>query len=197
MLAQAEDKYTFVIVYEQELSLYGFHQNTMINDQWYEQFNIKADVGTSIGVTRQHSVLLEWTAQSTHIISYQDITNDQKIEIQTYAEERYLTYSFLKHSAKTSEKLSTNLCDDYTTGENKHTMSRQATLHCLEKHSKSVVHAPIAQEGSSFAQREGNSNLDTFDKSIGNTRSATSLGIKYTLHQQHQLRKLGIIMFAN
>ena len=59
MLSQTEDQYPFTIVYEQELSLYGFHQNTMTKYQWYEIFNAKVDVGTSIGVTRQHSVLLE------------------------------------------------------------------------------------------------------------------------------------------
>ena len=96
VLAETEDQYPFAIVYEQELSLYGFHQNTMTNDQWYERFNTKVDVGTSIGVTRQHSVILEWTAHSIHIASYQDITNDQRIEIQADAEERYLAYIFLK-----------------------------------------------------------------------------------------------------
>ena len=80
--AQTEDQYPFVIVYEQELSLYSFHQNTMKNNQWYERFNTKVGVGTSIGVTRQHSVLLKWTAQFIPSVSYQDITNDQKIEIQ-------------------------------------------------------------------------------------------------------------------
>ena len=96
VLAQTEDQYPFAIVYEQELSLCNFYQNTMTNDQWYARFNTIVYVGTYIGVTRQHSVILEWTAQSIHITSYQDITNDQKIEIQTYAEERYLTYIFLK-----------------------------------------------------------------------------------------------------
>ena len=52
VLAQTEDQYPFAIVYEQELSLCDFYQNTMTNDQWYEQLNIKVDVGTSIGVTR-------------------------------------------------------------------------------------------------------------------------------------------------
>ena len=163
VLAQTEDQYPFAIVYEQELLLYGFHQNTTKNDQWYERFNTKVDVGTSIGVTRQHSVILEWTAQSTHIASDQDIANDQKIYIQTDAEEMYLTYIFLKQSASTNEKLRTNLSDNYTTGENKYPTSRQSTLHYLEKHSKSVVRAPIAQEGSSFAQRKGNGNPDTFN----------------------------------
>ena len=164
VLSQTEDQYNFAIFYEQEMSLYGFHQNTMTNDQWYEQFNKKVDVGTSIGVTRQHSVLLGWTAQYTHIAYYQDITNDKKIEIKTDAEEKYLTYIFLKQSANTSEKLRTNLSDDYTTGENKYPTSCQATLHYLEKHRNSVVREPIAQEGSLFAQSKGNGNSDTFYK---------------------------------
>ena len=123
----------------------------MTNDQWYKRFNTKVYVRTSVGVARQNSVLLEWTAQSTHSASYQDITNDQKIEIQTDTKERYLEYIFLKQSAKTSEKLRTNLSDDYTTAEKKYPTSRQETLQYLEKHSKSVVRAPIAQEGSLFA----------------------------------------------
>ena len=58
VLAQTEDQYPFAIVYEQELLIYGFLQNTMTNDQLYELFNTKVDVRTSIGVTRQHSVIL-------------------------------------------------------------------------------------------------------------------------------------------
>ena len=145
VLSQTEYQYPFTTVYKQELSLYGFHQNTMTNYQWYERFNTKVDVGTSIGVTRQYPVLLEWNTQSTHSASHQDINNDQNIEIPKDAEERYLIYIFLKHSAKTSEKLRTNLSDDYTTGENKYPTSRQENLHYLEKHIKSVVHAPIAR----------------------------------------------------
>ena len=116
VLAKTEYQYPFAIVYKQELLLYGFHQNTMKSNQWYEWFNIKVDVGASIGVTRNHSVILEWTAQSTHSASNQEITNDQKIEIQTDSEESHLTYIFLKQSAKTSEKLRTNMSDNYTTG---------------------------------------------------------------------------------
>ena len=154
VLAQTEDQYPFAIVYEQKLSLYGFHQNIMTNDQCYERFNTKVDVGTSIGVTRKHSVLLGWTAQSIHSAYYQYITNDQNIEIQADTEEMYLAYIFLKQSAKTSENIRTNLSDDYTTGENKYPTSSQETLHFLEKHIKVVLCAPIAQEGSSFFTKE-------------------------------------------
>ena len=57
-MAQIKDQYPFAIVYEQELSLYGFHQNALTNDQRYEKFNTKFDVGDAIGVTSDHEVLL-------------------------------------------------------------------------------------------------------------------------------------------
>ena len=40
VLAQTEDQYPFA------------HQNVLTNDQWYEKFNTKVDVGYTIGVTR-------------------------------------------------------------------------------------------------------------------------------------------------
>ena len=80
VLALAKDQYPFAIVYEQELLIYSFHQNTMTNYQWYERFNTKVDVGTAIGVTRHHSIILEWNSQSTHSASYKDITDDKKID---------------------------------------------------------------------------------------------------------------------
>ena len=46
---------------------------------------------------------------------------------------------YLKQSSKTSDKLRTNLSDDYTTGDNKYPVTRQGTLNYLEKHSKSVI----------------------------------------------------------
>ena len=70
VLAHKEDKYPFTIVYYLEVSLDGFHQNTMTNYQWYEQFNNKVNFGTSIGFTSQHSVLFKWNAQSTQSASY-------------------------------------------------------------------------------------------------------------------------------
>ena len=59
VLTHMGDKYPFARVYKQELFLYGFYQNNMTNEQWYERLNTKVDVETAIGVTRQHSVLLK------------------------------------------------------------------------------------------------------------------------------------------
>jgi hypothetical protein len=69
-LAQTEDQYPFATVYDQELNFYSFWQETMSNPQWYEKFNTKADVGSAIGVTRQHKVLLEYAAQENHTLTF-------------------------------------------------------------------------------------------------------------------------------
>jgi hypothetical protein len=62
ILAQTEDQYPFATVYEQEISIYSFNQHSLTNEQWYERFNTKIDVGSAIGVTQQHRVLLEHVA---------------------------------------------------------------------------------------------------------------------------------------
>jgi hypothetical protein len=46
-------------VYNQELGFYSFWQERMSNLEWYKKFNTKVDVGSAIGVTQQHKVLLE------------------------------------------------------------------------------------------------------------------------------------------
>jgi hypothetical protein len=51
-LAQTEDQYPFVTVYEQELSFYLFKQDMLSNPQWYERFNTKVNVSGDIRVTR-------------------------------------------------------------------------------------------------------------------------------------------------
>ena len=79
-MAQTEDQYPFAIVYEQDLSLYGFHQNVLTNDQWHEKFNTKVDVGDAIGVTRDHEVLMEWNSQYVHKQAF-SILQDSENEV--------------------------------------------------------------------------------------------------------------------
>jgi hypothetical protein len=69
-LVQMEDQYPFATVYDQELNFYSFWQETMSNPQWYEKFNTKVDVGSAIGVTRWHKVLLEYVAQENHTLTF-------------------------------------------------------------------------------------------------------------------------------
>jgi len=175
VLAQTEDQYPFATVYEQECTLYSFSQNTLSNEQWYERFNTRIDVGTAIGVTRQHQVLLEHVASETSPpISFASMTPDQQSEVRTKAEERYLSYIFLRQSGKQHNKLKVDLQNDFTTGDDRYPKNRQATLHLLDKYSKSIVVSHTTpSEGTSFAQRGGkgggnnnnqNQNQDDYDK---------------------------------
>ena len=76
ILAQTEDQYPFATVYEQESALYSFNQNILTNEQWYERFNTKIDVGTAIGVTRQHRILLEHVAAEDGTTKFEDLSHE-------------------------------------------------------------------------------------------------------------------------
>jgi hypothetical protein len=157
VLAQTEDQYPFATVYEQECTLYSFNQNTLSNEQWYERFNTRIDVGTAIGVTRQHKVLLEHVASETSpTVLFENMTDEQQKDTRAKAEERYLSYVFLRQSGKQHNKLKVDLQNDFTTGDDRYPKNRQATLHLLDKYSKSiVVRDTNSSEGTSFAQRGG------------------------------------------
>ena len=75
------------------------------------------DVGNTIRFTRQHEVLLKWASQQVHNKEYYSLQDAEKETIREESEERYLSYIFLKKIATAGDKLSTNLSDNYTTGE--------------------------------------------------------------------------------
>jgi hypothetical protein len=119
ILAQTEDQYPYATVYEQESSLYSFSQNTLSNEQWHERFNTRVDVGTAIGVTRQHTVLLEHVAQESGTTFTAQTAVEQKATREK-AKERYLSYVFLRQSGKQHQKLRINLQNDFTTGDDRY-----------------------------------------------------------------------------
>ena len=48
VLSHIEDMYSFASVYEQERTLYTFHQNDLTSDQCYKNFNTWSDAAISI-----------------------------------------------------------------------------------------------------------------------------------------------------
>ena len=81
------------------------------------------------------------------------MTDAEKVEVRKDAEERYLTYVFLRQSGQQHSHLRQDLQDSYTTGDNRYPKTRQEGLHLLDKYSKSAVTTPPTSEGSSFAQK--------------------------------------------
>ena len=136
VLAQMEDQYPFVTVYEQEMVLYSFQLETLSNAQYYKHFNTKVDVTNMIGVTQQHKVLLEYIAQDVHQQAFVGLTAAEQQAVHMDAEEQYLLYVFLQQSAKQHTNLKTDLQHDFTTRDNRYLKNWQQTLHLLDKYSK-------------------------------------------------------------
>jgi hypothetical protein len=156
VLAQSDDQYPFATVYEQECALFSFQQNLLTNEQWYERFNTKVDVGTAIGVARQHPALQEHVAMETYKQKFASCSEDEQKEVCKDAEERYLAYILLRQSGKQHTKLRVDLNNDYTTGDDRYPKNRQGTLHLLDKYSKTILSAPtVPSVDRSFAQRGG------------------------------------------
>ena len=95
ILAQTEDQYPFATIYDKEQSLYSFRQENLTSAQWYERFSTNIDVGTAIGVTRQHEELLNYCAnEHTAGATYDTLAGADKLTIRNDAEERYISYVF-------------------------------------------------------------------------------------------------------
>jgi hypothetical protein len=187
VLSQTEYQYPFATVNDQELSFYSFKQDNLSNPQWYERFKTKVDGSGSIGVTRQHKVLLEYVAQESYTRAFAGLGAAERHLVIDDAEEQYISYAFLCQSGTQHGNLKVDLQNDLTTRDNHYPNNRQQTLHLLDKYSKTVVAKVTHSEGTSFAQKSGrgggnqgsNGNvkgLDSgiYDKITGRTRNATS-----------------------
>jgi hypothetical protein len=116
ILAQTEDQYPFATVYDQELAFYAFRQDSLSNPQWYERFNTKVDVEAAIGVTRQHKVLLDYVAMELHTQTFATLGDAEQQTVHEDAEERYISYAFLRQSGLQHGNLKVDLQNDFTTG---------------------------------------------------------------------------------
>ena len=65
-------------MYEQEQTLYTFHQNDIRRNQWYKNLNTWSNIENAIGVTRQQKALFEHVAQEKHGNSFENITGKEK-----------------------------------------------------------------------------------------------------------------------
>jgi hypothetical protein len=134
-------------------SFYSFKQDNLFNPQWYERFNTKVDVSGDIGVTRQHKVLLEYVAQESYTRAFTDLGPLEQQLVRDDAEERYVSYAFLRQSGTQHSNLKVDLQNDFTTGDNHYPNNRQQTLHLLDKYRNTVVAKVTHSEGTSFAQK--------------------------------------------
>jgi hypothetical protein len=69
------------------------------------------------------------------------------------AEERYVSYAFLRESRTQHGNLQVDFQNYFTTGDNLYPKNRQQKLHLLDKYSKTVVAKVTHSEGTSFTQK--------------------------------------------
>ena len=87
-LAQTEDQYPFVTVYDKEHNFYTFHQVSMPNPQWYKHFDTGVDVSESIGVMCQHKELLEYVTQEAQSLDSDACTEEKQSAVHIDSKER-------------------------------------------------------------------------------------------------------------
>ena len=99
--------------------------------------------------------------------TFSALTEAERLVTREDAEERYLSYAFLRQSGTQHENLKVDLQNDFTAGDNRYPKNRQNNLHLLDKYSKTVVQRTTQYEGTAFVQggrghicRRGRNNRD-------------------------------------
>ena len=99
-------------MYEQEQTVYTFHQNYLKNDQCYNKFNTRSYAANGIGVTRQHKVLLEHVDQEKYSNYFEKITGEEQRTVRMDAEEQYIAYVLLHQSGRQHVKLKSDIYNE-------------------------------------------------------------------------------------
>jgi hypothetical protein len=133
----------------------------------------------AIGVTQQHKVLLEYVVQESYARAFTDLGPVEQQLVRDNAEERYISYAFLRHSGTKHGNLKVDLQNDFTTGDNHYPKNRQQTLHLLDKYNKTVVEKVTHSEGTSFAQKGGRGGGNQISSGNGKDRDSSTYDKKY------------------
>jgi hypothetical protein len=114
-------------------------------------------------------------AQESNTRAFMDLGPVEQQLVRDDAEERYVSYAFLRQSGTQHGNLKVDLQSDFTTGDNRYPKNHQQTLHLLDNYSKTVVAKVTHSEGTSFAQkgRRGGSNRSSIGNEKGNDSSTS------------------------
>jgi hypothetical protein len=99
--------------------------------------------------------------------------------VQDDAEDRYVSYAFLRQSGTQHGNLKVDLQNYFTTGDNRYPKNRQQTLHLLDKYNKTVVAKMTHSEGTSFSQKSGRVGGNRSSSGNGKGRDSSTYDKKY------------------
>ena len=83
-------------------------------------------------------VLLVYVAKELHRGAFADLGAAKQQAVREDAEERFISYAFLRQSGVQHGNLKVDLQNDFTTGDNRYPKNRQQTLRLLDKYSKTL-----------------------------------------------------------
>ena len=76
-------------------------------------------------MNRQHKIILEYVAQKLYTQTYSELTEAEQLVTHKEAEERYLSYAFLRQSGTQHGNMKVDLQNGFTTGDNQYPKNRQ------------------------------------------------------------------------
>ena len=82
ILNQAQDTYPFATVYNQTVSLHGFQQNNLSDDEWQQHLGTRAEVAMSAGVIFTNPTLLDYVSKDVHKKEYSQLSDAEKLLIE-------------------------------------------------------------------------------------------------------------------
>jgi hypothetical protein len=156
--AQTEDNLPCANIWDMMKSLTGFHQDEgMSHADWYDKFNTRINVAVSVGMSFQHTAILEYALKREPNISaasYEDLDDSDKESIQKASVERLLAYIFISQSKESRVKDS--LQQDYSKGIDMYPATRLDALRMLNTFSSKPKTSTGKSEGTSFSQKGSN-----------------------------------------
>ena len=117
ILAETKDQYCYATVYDQECAFYGFNQQNLTNEQYYDQFNTRVDVGEDICITIQHCSIMEDTAQESYKRGFTTLFHIKNWKLERTPRICTSNTCFFGKLESEIKKLNWTFKNDFTTGD--------------------------------------------------------------------------------
>jgi len=191
ILKQSDNQYKIGIVIEQLKLLLTYRQDDGVtNTAYYDRFKTRVDVAEHIGVSFDNPVLWDLRSQelySMDFISLADATKESKVKDDV--KQAFLAYLFFINSNdKKHSQLKKTVANDHAKGDiEAYPSSCHAALTLMNDFKPLVIEgtAPVAAQGTAFAQKKGPGTGGqipvrsvTIIRNTSRTRSAITVGRK-------------------
>jgi hypothetical protein len=167
ILKQSDNQYKIGIVIEQLKSLLSYRQDEGVsNTTYYDRFKTRVDVAEHIGVSFDNPVLWDLKSQELYSMDFgalADVAKESKVKDDT--KQAFLAYLFFINSNdKKHSQLKKTVANDHAKGDvEAYPSSCHAALTLMNDFKPLVIEnaAPLAAQGTAFAQKKKTDGADT------------------------------------